>query len=80
MPHRCCIAIERNALSSTVLPTPRSPVSTKLVGPATGDALEHHFEFGDLAVAASQLGRPLAGARSIRIAYGVHAIGAYGLI
>jgi len=30
VPHRRCMAIERKVLSSTVLPTPRSPVSTML--------------------------------------------------
>ena len=30
VPHSRCRAIERNELSSTVLPTPRNPVSTML--------------------------------------------------
>ena len=30
VPHSRCIAIDRNEFSSTVLPTPRSPVSTML--------------------------------------------------
>ena len=45
--------------------------------PAAGDPLQHDLELGDLTVTAGQLGRPLSGARRVRISHGVHAIGAY---
>ena len=79
VPQSRCMAIDRNVLSSTVLPTPRSPVSTMLrSGPAAGHPLEHDLELADLPVAAGQFRRALAGARGIGIAHGVHGIGLYG--
>ena len=46
---------------------------------AAGDALEHDVEDGQLPVATGQLGRALAGAGSVRIAYGIHASHRIGL-
>ena len=60
-------------LSSTVLPTPRRPVSTSAaLGPAAGDALEDDVEAVQLAVAAGQLGRALPGAGGVRVADRIH--------
>ncbi len=46
------------------------------VGAAGGDALEHHLELGQLAVASRQLGRALAGAGGVGVPHG-STIGAY---
>ena len=73
MPQWRRTAAERSALSSTVLPTPRSPVSTRLaLGPAAGDPLQHDVERAQLLVTAGQLGRPLAGAGRVRVPDRVH--------
>ena len=65
--------MDRNEFSSTVLPTPRSPVSTMLrSGAAAGYPLQHHFELAKLAVTARQFRRPLACAGRIRIPDRVH--------
>ena len=50
VPQPARTAAERRALSSTVLPTPRSPVSTRrALRAAAGDALEHDVEGVELA-------------------------------
>ena len=81
VPQSRCRAIDLNVFSSTVLPTPRSPVSTMLrSGRPRAIALEHHLELADLPVPAGELRRPLASAWSVGIAHRVHAIGLYGQI
>ena len=73
MPQPRRTAAERIALSSTVLPTPRSPVSTtERSGRPAGHAFEHDVEGAQLRVAAGQLGRPLTGAGRVRVADRVH--------
>ena len=72
-PSRGAIAADRSWLSSTVLPTPRSPVSTReRSGPAVGDPLQDDVEGRQLRVAAGQLGRALAGAGGVRVPHGIH--------
>ena len=66
-------AAERSALSSTVLPTPRSPVSTsERSGRPVRDALEHDVEGAQLLVTTGQLRRSLAGAGRVRVPDRVH--------
>ena len=67
VPHPRRTAAERIALSSTVLPTPRSPVSTiGAFGTRPGDAFEHDVEAVELGVAAGQFGRALPGTGGVR--------------
>ena len=64
---------ERSALSSTVFPTPRSPVSTSdALGAASGDPLQDDVELRELTVATGQLGRSLTGAGRVRVPDGIH--------
>ena len=66
-------AAERSALSSTVLPTPRSPVSTsERSGRPLDHPLEHDVEGAELLVAAGELGRALAGAGGVGVPDRVH--------
>ena len=63
----------RSALSSTVLPTPRSPVSTSdRSGRPLGHPLQHHVEGAQLLVAAGQLGRALPGAGRVGVPDRIH--------
>ena len=50
------------------------------LGPAAGDPFQHDVEDVQLAVAAGQLGRALAGAGRVRVADRIHAIGPYRAI
>ena len=64
----------RSALSSTVLPTPRSPVSTSdRSGRPLRDPLQDDVEGAHLLVATGQLGRPLPGAGRVGVPDRVHA-------
>ena len=79
VPHSRCMAIDRNVLSRTVLPTPRRPVSDHAaLGAAPGHPLQHDLELLQLAVAPGELRRALAGSGGVRIAHRVHALGLYG--
>ena len=67
-------AAERSALSSTVLPTPRSPVSTTLrSGRPLATRSRTTSKARSCGVAAGELGRPLTGAGRVRVADRVHA-------
>jgi hypothetical protein len=67
------IAAERSWLSSTVLPTPRSPVSTRrALRPAVAIRSRTTSNADSSRVAAGQLGRALAGAGGVRVPHGVH--------
>ena len=73
--------MDLNVLSSTVLPTPRSPVSTMLrSGRPRAIRSMHHLELADLPVPPGELGRPLARAGSVGVAHRIHGIGLYGQI
>ena len=74
VPQSRLIACDRSVLSSTVLPTPRSPVSIEAaLGSAAGDALEHDVEDVELARPPGKFGRALTGARRVRVADRIHA-------
>ena len=74
-------AAERRALSSTVLPTPRSPVSTiERSGRPRGDPLQHDVEGPQLLVAAGELGRALAGAGGVGVPDRVHDRSVWGCL
>ena len=62
----------RRALSSTVLPTPRRPVSTIDRGAAARDPLEHDVEGAQLLVATGELGQALTRAGGVRVRDRVH--------
>jgi len=73
VPHRRWSAIDLNVLSSTVLPTPRRPVSTMdRSGLALATALKYDLELTDLPVSARELRWPLPGTGRVGVPYGVH--------
>ena len=67
-PQSARTAAERGAFSSTVLPTPRSPVSDRPFRAAVGHPLQGHVEGRELLVAADSSGRrwPAPGAYGFR--------------
>ena len=73
VPHPREIAAERSWLSSTVLPTPRSPVSTsERSRPAVRDPFQDDVERRELGVAAGELGRALSRAGGVGVPHGIH--------
>ena len=74
-------AAERSALSSTVLPTPRSPVSTRLrSGRPRATRSSTTSKARELLVAPGQLGRALAGAGGVGVPDRVHDRTRIGLV
>ena len=73
VPHRRCSAIDLNVLSSTVLPTPRRPVSTM---DRSGLALATRSSTtSNWLISRSRPGelrRPLPGTGRVGVPYGVH--------